>query len=77
MFDRSNRAREQAQQQEPKTVDSSLATADRSAERSSLLRLATTPQAEVAGANRSAAAMTMTVAEIGKQLDGGLINKLG
>lgn len=77
MFDRSNRVREQSQQQESQKVDSPLASADRSAERSNLLRLATTPQAEVAGANRAATAHTMSVAEIGRQLDAGLINKLG
>lgn len=81
MIDRSNRVREQSQQQEPQKVESPLAdlgaSADRSAARSNLLRLATTPHAEVAGANRSAAVMTMSVAEIGGQLEGGLINKLG
>jgi hypothetical protein len=80
MIDMSNRARAQSQAQETKTADQSLselgATTDRSALRSSLLSLATTPHAEVGAANRAAGAMTMSVADISKQLEGRLINQL-
>ena len=78
MIDISNRARLQAQETKP--ADQSLSDlgspTDRSAVRSNLLNLATTPHAEVSSANRVAGAMTMSVADISQQLEGRRINQL-